>query len=106
MGLPEVAQPAGPRQQAVLHPRQADGPRLRHREDQGLRHGQVPQGAPQLEIYPRYCRMYVMPLLPPSHPSCVAERVGGKGASPYPPCDLNYLLGLYYMILDLEIIFL
>ena len=103
MGLPEVAQPAGPRKQAVFHPRQADGPRLRHREDQGLRHGQVPQGAPQLEIYPRSCRMYViMPLLlPPLSSVLCGGESGGKGASPYPPCDLNYLLGLYYMILDL-----
>jgi hypothetical protein len=86
VGLPEVAQPAGPRQQAVLHPRQADGPRLRHREDQGLRHGQVPQGAPQLEIYPRYCRMYViLPLLPapPSSVLCGGEG-GGKGGFSVP----------------------
>ena len=37
---------AGSCQQAVVHPRQEDGSRLRRGEDQGLRHGQVLEGAP------------------------------------------------------------
>merc|ERR1711915_600428 len=47
LGLPQGAQAAGSRQQAVVHPRQADGPCLWQREDQGIRHGQVSQGTPQ-----------------------------------------------------------
>ena len=38
----------GPGEQAVVHPRQDDGAGLRQGEDQGIRHGQVPQGAPLL----------------------------------------------------------
>ena len=37
---------AGSCQQAVVHPRQEDGSRLRRGEDQGLRHGQVLEGSP------------------------------------------------------------
>lgn len=49
MGLLEGAQPAGPRKQAVLHPRQEDGACVRLWEDQGLQHVQVPQG-PSVEL--------------------------------------------------------
>ena len=35
----------GPGEQAVVHPRQDDGASLREGEDQGIRHGQVPEGA-------------------------------------------------------------
>lgn len=45
VGLPQGAQAAGPRQQAVLHPGQEDGARVRLREDQGIQHVQVPQGS-------------------------------------------------------------
>ena len=46
LGLPEEGESPGPREQAVLHPGQAHGACLRQGEDQGLWHGQVPQGAP------------------------------------------------------------
>merc|ERR1712141_303851 len=46
VGLPEEEQPPGPREQAVLHPRQEDGQDLRPRSHQGLRHGQVPHPPP------------------------------------------------------------
>ena len=42
--------PAGSREQAVFHSRQDHGARLRHREDQGLQHVQVPQGSSLINI--------------------------------------------------------
>jgi hypothetical protein len=41
---------SGPREQAVLHPRQEDGQGLRHREDALLLHVQVPFCSPFLNI--------------------------------------------------------
>merc|ERR1712014_554363 len=41
VGLHQEEQPPGPRQQAVLHPRQEDGQGLRLGEDARLRHGQA-----------------------------------------------------------------
>merc|ERR1712066_1164296 len=48
VGLHQEAQPAGPREQAVLHPRQEDGKGVRRRPHPRLRHGQVPLGPPLL----------------------------------------------------------
>ena len=42
VGLPQEAQPPGPREQAVLHPRQEDGQGFRLRPHPRLRHDQVP----------------------------------------------------------------
>merc|ERR1712107_923600 len=46
VGLHQVEETAGPREQAVLPARQKDGAHLRQGEDQSLRHGQVPQDPP------------------------------------------------------------
>merc|ERR1712154_253491 len=48
VGLHQEAQPAGPREQAVLHPRQEDGKGVRRRPHPRLRHGQVPLCPPLL----------------------------------------------------------
>merc|ERR1711936_448240 len=48
VGLHQEAQPAGPREQAVLHPRQEDGKGVRRRPHPRLRHGQVPLSPPLL----------------------------------------------------------
>jgi len=47
LGLSQGEESARPGKQAVLHPRRADGPRLRQGEDQGLLYVEVPEGAPQ-----------------------------------------------------------
>merc|ERR1712024_229373 len=52
VGLHQEAQPAGPREQAVLHPRQEDGQGLRRRPHPRLRHGQVPFRPPLLISQP------------------------------------------------------
>merc|ERR1711971_1403344 len=48
LGLHQEEQPPGPRQQAVLRPRQEDGQGLRLREDAWLRHGQAHRPPPIL----------------------------------------------------------
>merc|ERR1712165_564688 len=48
----QEAQPAGPREQAVLHPRQEDGKGVRRRPHPRLRHGQVPLCPPLLIYFP------------------------------------------------------
>merc|ERR1712061_34761 len=48
VGLHQEAQPAGPREQAALHPRQEDGKGVRRRPHPRLRHGQVPFRPPLL----------------------------------------------------------
>merc|ERR1712177_26654 len=48
VGLHQEAQPPGPREQAVLHPRQEDGQGVRRRPHPRLRHGQVPLQPPLL----------------------------------------------------------
>merc|ERR1711971_1133340 len=48
LGLHQEEQPPGPRQQAVLRPRQGDGQGLRLREDARLRHGQAHRPPPIL----------------------------------------------------------
>ena len=62
LGLLEGAQPPGPREQAVVHPRQDHGPRVRNREDQGLRHVQVPQGTPHQPLTLRNSRFLSRPV--------------------------------------------
>merc|ERR1711981_1244594 len=52
VGLHQEAQPAGPREQAVLHPRQEDGKGVRRRPHPRLRHGQVPLRPPLLIYFP------------------------------------------------------
>merc|ERR1711981_385862 len=52
VGLHQEAQPAGPREQAVLHPRQEDGKGVRRRPHPRLRHGQVPLCPPLLIYFP------------------------------------------------------
>merc|ERR1712061_728586 len=52
VGLHQEAQPAGPREQAVLHPRQEDGKGVRRRPHPRLRHGQVPLCPPLLTYFP------------------------------------------------------
>merc|ERR1712066_502741 len=52
VGLHQEAQPAGPREQAVLHPRQEDGKGVRRRPHPRLRHGQVPLSPPLLIYFP------------------------------------------------------
>merc|ERR1739842_131090 len=73
VGLHQEAQPAGPRKQAVLHPRQEDGQGLRRRPHPRLRHGQVSFRPPLL----------ISPTFPPSqknqmkiypHPTFVSLR--------------------------------
>merc|ERR1712168_1388782 len=45
LGLHQGEEAAGPREQAVLLPRREDEAHLHRGQDQGLRHGQAPQGA-------------------------------------------------------------
>merc|ERR1711962_791063 len=54
LGLHQGEEAAGPREQAVLLPRREDEAHLHRGQDQGLRHGQAPQGAPlQLDDEPQ-----------------------------------------------------
>merc|ERR1711953_222340 len=46
LGLHQGEEAAGSREQAVLLPRREDEAHLYRGQDQGLRHGQAPQGAP------------------------------------------------------------
>merc|ERR1712156_1298926 len=50
LGLHQEEQPAGSRQQAVLHPRQEDGQGLRLGQDARLRHGQAHRSPPLLRL--------------------------------------------------------
>merc|ERR1712158_295399 len=50
LGLHQEEQPAGSRQQAVLHPRQEDGQGLRLVQDARLRHGQAHRAPPILRL--------------------------------------------------------
>ena len=45
MGLSQGEEPPGPREQAVVHARLHHGSNLRYREDQGILHVQVFEGA-------------------------------------------------------------
>merc|ERR1711915_267002 len=54
LGHDQGEEAAGPREQAVLQPRQEDAAHLRQREGQGLRHGQAPEGSPWLEAFRRF----------------------------------------------------
>ena len=56
MGLPQGEEPAGPGEQAVVHPGQAHGAGLRQREDQGLRDVQV-SGRSSLQLKQRGANM-------------------------------------------------
>merc|ERR1712117_454478 len=59
LGLHQEEQPPGPRQQAVLHPRQEDGQGLWLGEDARLRHGQVHWTPPLLGSGPTGLRFSV-----------------------------------------------
>merc|ERR1712038_114415 len=64
VGLHQEAQPAGPREQAVPHPRQEDGKGVRRRPHPRLRHGQVPLRAPLLISLSSFPKNQMKEILP------------------------------------------